>query len=195
MHGVLDSVTFPLLFQVFKPDRRLKPTDTYQTKPSIASHLVRTLVRARFAIELVLADALYGESGPFLQTLGELGIPYVVAIRQNHGMCSLPGQTFRANRWRRWVRTRSDGTIETRYIREVIYGRRRHIRYYYLTSDPEKLPMATTRFVMTNLPGEIRHELGNVYGVRTWIEYGFKHIKNELGSAHHRRTDYTAIER
>ncbi len=166
-YGVLDSVTFPLLFQVFKPDRRLKPTDTYHTKPSIASHLVRTLVRAGFAIELVLADALYGESGPFLQTLGELGIPYVVAIRQNHGMWLPPGQQVRANRWRRWERVFSDGTTETRYIREVIYGRRRHIRYYYLTSDPEKLPTATTRFVMTNLPGDLRRELANLYGLRT----------------------------
>jgi SRSO17 transposase len=41
--GVLDDVTVPLLFQVFKPDRRLKPDDTYQTKPSIASQLVRSL--------------------------------------------------------------------------------------------------------------------------------------------------------
>lgn len=48
---------------------------------------------------------------------------------------------------------------------------------------------------MTNLPGDLRHELGNLYGLRTWIEYGFKHIKNELGWADHRLTDYTAIER
>jgi hypothetical protein len=89
----------------------------------------------------------------------------------------------------------SDGSTETRYLREVIYGRRRRIRFYYLTSDPEKLPAATTRFVMTNLPGDVRHELGNLYGLRAWIEYGFKHIKNELGWADHRLTDYAAIER
>ena len=193
--GVLDAVTFPLLVQVFKPDRRLKPTDTYAPKPRIASHLVRTLVNAGFAIEVVLADALYGESGPFLQTLGELGIPYVVAIRQNHGMWLPPGQQVRANRWRRWERVFRDGSTETRYIREGIDGRRHRIRYYHLTSDPEKLPTATTRFGMTNLPGELRHDLGNVYGLRTWIEYGFKHIKNELGWADHRLTNTAAIER
>ena len=59
-HGVLDNVTFPLLFQGFKPDRRLKPDDTYHTKPTIARHLVRTLVQQGFAIDLVLADALCG---------------------------------------------------------------------------------------------------------------------------------------
>ena len=70
-YGVLGSLTFPLRFQVFKPDRRRKPDAAYQTKPSIASELVRTLVKAGFSIELVLADALYGERGPFLQTLKE----------------------------------------------------------------------------------------------------------------------------
>jgi SRSO17 transposase len=89
----------------------------------------------------------------------------------------------------------SDGTRETRYIREIIYGVRRPVRFYDLTSDPEKLPSATTRFVMTNLPGDLRHELGTIYGLRTWIEYGFKQIKNELGWADHRLTDYAAIER
>ena len=48
---------------------------------------------------------------------------------------------------------------------------------------------------MTNLPGDLRHDLGNLYGLRTWIEYRFKHIKNELGWADHRLTDYAAIER
>ena len=194
-YGVLDNVTFPLLFQVFKPDRRLKPDDTYQSKPSIASDLVRSLVQQGFAIDLVLADALYGESGPFIHTLTELGLPYVVAIRQNHGMLLPPGQHIRTNRWRPWERVLSDGTTETRYIREVIYGIRRPVRFYDLTSDPDKLPTATTRFVMTNLPGDLRQEVGNLYGLRTWIEYGFKQIKNELGWADHRLTDYTAIER
>jgi hypothetical protein len=48
---------------------------------------------------------------------------------------------------------------------------------------------------MTNLQGDLRHELGNLYGLRTWIEYGFKQIKNELGWTDHRLTNYTAIER
>lgn len=56
-YGVRDSITFPLLFQVFKPERRLKSADTYQSKPTIASQLVRTLVQQGFAIDLVLADA------------------------------------------------------------------------------------------------------------------------------------------
>ncbi len=169
-YGVLDNVTFPLLFQVFKPDRRLNPDDPSLSKPTIARQLVRTLVQQGFAIDLVLADALYGESGPFIQTLNELNLRYVVAIRQNHGMLLPPPPPVRPNRWRRWERVFSDGTRETRYMREVIYGVRRMVRFYDLTSDPDKLPTATTRFVMTNLQGNLWQELGNLYGLRTWIE-------------------------
>jgi hypothetical protein len=48
---------------------------------------------------------------------------------------------------------------------------------------------------VTNLDGDIRKDLGNIYGLRTWIEYGFKQIKNELGWADYRVTDYDHIER
>lgn len=67
-------------------------------------------------------------------------------------------QRVRVTRWRRWERVVSDGSTETRAIRDVLYGTRRRIRSYQLTSDPEKLPGATTRCVMTNLPGDLRHE-------------------------------------
>ena len=69
------------------------------------------------------------------------------------------------------------------------------MRYSPLTRDPDKLPAATTRFVMTNLTGNLRHTLGNCYGLRTWIEYGFQHIKQELGWADYRLTAYQDIER
>ena len=124
-YGVLDDATFPLLFQVFKPERRLKPDDTYLSKPTIARDLVRTLVQQGVVIDLVLVDALYGERGPFIQTVTDLGLPYVVAIRQHHGMLLPPGQRIRVTRWRTWERVLRDGTTETRYIREVIYGVRR----------------------------------------------------------------------
>jgi hypothetical protein len=48
---------------------------------------------------------------------------------------------------------------------------------------------------MTNLEDNIRKTVGNTYGLRTWIEYGFKHAKNELRWADFRVTDYPAIER
>jgi SRSO17 transposase len=48
---------------------------------------------------------------------------------------------------------------------------------------------------MTNLEGKIEKTIGNTYGLRTWIEYGLKQSKNELGWADYRVTDYASIER
>jgi SRSO17 transposase len=194
-YGVLDTITFPLRFQVFKPESQLKPKDTYQSKPTIAITLVKQIIADGFHVNLVLADALYGESGPFIQALEALKLPYVVAIRENHSVLMPSNQRVRSTRWRPFQRVFSDGSGETRYIREIVFGKRRRVRYYELTSDPEKLPAATTRFVMTNMEGDVRHTLGNHYGLRTWIEYGYKHLKYELGWADYRLTDYHDIER
>lgn len=187
-YGVLDNVTFPLCFQIFKPERRLKSSDTYLSKPTIAGQLVRQLVADGFKIKLVLVDALYGESGPFISILEEIKLPYVVAIRENHGVWMQRGERVRSTRWRPFQRVFSDGSEEQRFVREMVFGKRHHIRSYELTSDPEKLPTTTTRFVMTNLEDELRHSLGNFYGLRTWIEYGYKQIKNEFGWADYRLT-------
>ena len=48
---------------------------------------------------------------------------------------------------------------------------------------------------MTNLPGDIQKSVGNTYGLRTWIEYGFKQVKDELGWADYRLTEYSDIEK
>ena len=37
---------------------------------------------------------------------------------------------------------KGDGSEEQRFVREIVFGKRHHIRYYELTSDPEKLPEA-----------------------------------------------------
>lgn len=35
--------------------------------------------------------------------------------------------------------------------------------------SPEKISVAPTCVVMMSLPGELRHELGNHYRLRTWM--------------------------
>jgi len=193
-YGVLDALTFPLAFEVYKPQHRLKAGDVYHTKPQLAAALLRAVQQAGFAIELVLADSLYGESDSFLAALGDL--PFVVALHEDHGAWLLPGEHIRYTRWQPFLRTFSDGQTQQRYSREVIYARRGgSVRYFQLTTDPVTLPKATTWLLMTNLPGDLRASLGDHYGLRTWVEYGFKHIKNELGWADFRLTEYAAIAR
>jgi SRSO17 transposase len=194
-YGVLDSITFPLLFQIFKPERCLQPGDDYRSKPQIALELIRELQQRGFRFEVVLADRLYGESGAFIAELRKLELDFVVAIRDNHAVWMAPGSRIRYTRWRPFERTFSDGTTQQRYLCEIVFGKRGTVRYFQLTTDPATLPPATTCLVMTNLAGDIRKSVGNLYGLRTWIEYGFKHIKNELGWADYRLTDYASIER
>jgi SRSO17 transposase len=93
--GILDQITFPLLFKVFKPRPRLKPGDTYKTKPELAVELIQELQQWGFRFEVVLADSLYGESSNFVSTLEQLHLKFVVAIRSNHGVWLPPGQRVR----------------------------------------------------------------------------------------------------
>jgi len=193
--GVLGSTPFPLLFRIFKPESRLKAGDVSKSKPQLAIELVEELLALGFRFSVVLADSLYGESGEFISALHRHHLPYVVAIRSNHGVWMLPGQRIRQTRWRPFERIFADGTSQERFIRETIFGARQPVRYYQITTDPDTLPPETTWDLMTNLLGEIERTVGNTFGLRTWIEYGFKHAKDDLGWADYRLTDYAAIER
>ena len=48
---------------------------------------------------------------------------------------------------------------------------------------------------MSKYPDITPREVGNFYGLRTWVEYGLKQSKNELGWADFRLTHYPDIER
>jgi SRSO17 transposase len=194
-YGVLGTTTFPLLFRIFKPQTRLKADDIYKTKPQLAIEIIEELLALGFRFSVVLADSLYGDSGPFISALHRLRLQYVVAIRSNHGVWMLPGQRIRRTRWRPFERVFTDGTGQERFIRETIFGTRRSVRYYQITTDPETLPPETTWDLMTNQPGKIERTVGTTFGLRTWIEYGFKHAKDDLGWADYRVTDSAAIER
>ena len=195
-YGLLENITFPLSFAVYKPKERLKPSERYRTKPEIAAAMIETLCALGFQFNLVLADSLYGESSTtFVSILQKLELPYVLAIRSNHGVWLPQGQRVRLNRWRKYERTFSDGASETRYIREIIYGKRHLTRYWELTTDKETLPSASTWMVMTHLDSITYKEVGDLYGLRNWVEYGLKQSKNELGWADFRITHYVDIEK
>ncbi|QDZ41428.1 IS701 family transposase [Euhalothece natronophila Z-M001] len=194
-YGVYQDITFPLKFKVFKPKGTLKPGDKYQTKIELAIELIQELIDFGFNIDLVLADSLYGESSNFINTLTHYQLSYVVAIRSNHSVLLPPGQRVRANKWCQFTRTFSDNSSETRYIREIVYGKRRKITYWDLTTDPETLPSNGTSFVMTNLQGKVKKKLGDLYGLRTWVEYGFRQCKQELGWKDYRFTKFSEIEK
>jgi len=194
-YGVYSNITFPLITKIFKPKGALKEEDKYKTKIELASEIITELIDYGFNVELVLADSLYGEASKFIRTLEKYKLPYVVAIRSNHGVWMPSEQRVRANRWCKFERIFSNHKSETRYIREIIYGKRRAVTYWEITTDPETMPENTTSFVMTNIEGKIKKTLGNLYGLRTWVEYGFRQCKQELGWTDYRFTNFKDIEK
>lgn len=195
-YGLVEGMILPLCFEVYKPRERLKAADEYYTKPQIAAQMIRQLQTMGFQFELVLADSLYGESKTnFVNVLDELNLPYILAIRHNHGLWLPQDQEVYQEPWQAFERTFSNGTSETRYMREVIYGKRHLLQYWLLTTDPQTLPDNSTSFVMMAAPAVKLKEIGDKYGFRTWIEYGLKQSKDALGWADFRMTHYEQIEK
>lgn len=224
-YGVYCNITFPLIVKVFKPKGTLLSSDKYQTKIELAAEIITELIKEGFNIKLVLADSLYGEasaflspcvgkqlageSSQFLSSLAEHNLDYVVAIRNNHAVWLPSDQSVRANKWCKFERIFSNQKSETRYIKEIIHGKKRAITYWQITTDPEILPENSTTFVMTNLKGNLKKTIGDLYGLRTWtacfwadtlprkslVEYGFRQCKQELGWTDYRFTHFKDIER
>ena len=195
-YGYCEGMTFPLKFKIFKPKERLKEGDKYQTKPELGAEIVKELKEMGFKIKRVLADSLYGESDSnFISVVRELGIEYAVGIRSNHGVWLPKGQKVRANKWRAFKHIRWDRKEETRYIREIIYGKRRTIQYWQITTDKETVRDDSTWFVMTKIPHLKYKEVGEIYKVRAYVEQGFRNSKNELGWADFRLTKYADIQK
>jgi SRSO17 transposase len=91
--GLIDNMTFPLTFEIYKPKPRLHPGDVYRSQAEIAATMIRQIKQMGFEIELVLADSLYGESErTFLGCLEELKLSFIVAIIRNHGVWLPQGQ-------------------------------------------------------------------------------------------------------
>jgi len=195
-YGVIESMTFPLSFEVYKPRERLKPEDKYQSKVQIAAAMMRELQAVGFKFELVLADSLYGESNSnFISVLTQLKLSFVVAIRSNHGVWLPANARVRYNKWRKFDRRFSDGKTEVRSMREIVYGQRGQRRYWQISTDPITLPESSTWWVMTQVPNITYKQVGNLFGLRTWVEYGLKQSKDELGWADFRLTHYQHIQK
>jgi SRSO17 transposase len=195
-YGLWRGITFPLIAEVYKPREKLKEEDDYKSKPQIGGEIIKKLREMGFKIKLVLADSEYGESEEnFVSILNKEKLNFVLAIRSNHGVWLPSGQRVRYNKWREFERVFSTGKTEERYVREIIFGKKREIRYWQVTDNKETLPDNSTWYIMTKVPGIKYKEVGNLYGLRNWVEYGLKQSKNELGWADFRVTDYSRIER
>lgn len=101
--------------------------------------------------------------------------------------------------WTPVVRRFRDGHAETWWAAELTfgpYGPDRPRRVVVATTDPAALPPLTTWYLATNLPRPgAPHadeaafapadlaEIVRLYGLRNWVEQGYKQLKQELGWA------------
>lgn len=103
--------------------------------------------------------------------------------------------------WTAVVRRFHDGHKETWWAVDLqlggSYGPERTHRLVVATSDPRSLPQASTWYLVTNLPlpataRALEHpalpaadlpEVVRLYGLRQWVEQGYKQVKQELGWA------------
>jgi SRSO17 transposase len=79
-------------------------------------------------------------------------------------------QRVRANKWCKFERIFSDGKSENRYVREIIYGKKRAVIYGETITDSETMLPNSTSFVKTNFKGKLKKIVGNLYELKTWVE-------------------------
>jgi len=114
-------------------------------------------------------------------------------------------------RWTKAVRRFRDGHSEGWWALEVEagpYGTERAKRALVVTTDPATLPDLTTWYLTTNLPApgsgrddESAHapasvaEVVRLYGLRMWVEQGYKQVKHVLGWSGYQVRSDVAIRR
>jgi len=124
------------------------------------------------------------------------------------GQAHTPEDAARQLRWRGpahpgdWTpvkRRFRDGHTDTWYAADLTfsgYGPERLVRLVVATTDPATLPAISTWYLTTNLPrpGSPRAadspsapadlaEVVRLYGLRNWVEQGYRQVKQELGWA------------
>src|SRR5437868_7291874 len=113
--------------------------------------------------------------------------------------------------WRPVTRTFRDGHAETWWAAGATlgwWGPDGTRRLVVATADPAALPGKATWYLVTNLPrpggpreADSDHpaaslaEIVRLYGIRNWIEQGYKQVKDELGWADFQVRSDTAIRR
>ena len=192
-----------------------KADPALRTKPQIALELVDRAVAEGWPFRVVVADCLYGEHHGFTGGLTQRGVPYVVALKPSHAWWA-PVEAIGAvwevaaagggvgpeqpGDWLPVERTFRDGHTTIWWALEGIagpYGPERTRRLVIATPDPAALPEPATWYLETTLPHQQADlaEVVRLYGLRTWVEQQYKHIKGSLGWSQDQVRSDVAIRR
>ena len=181
----------------------------FRTKPQLAVELVEAARQAGIRFRAVVADCFYGDNPGFTEALLAAKVAFVLALKPRKGTWApveaahTPTEAAgeldwqgprRPGRWRRIQRRFRDGHTETWWAADAQlggWGPDRRLRLVVATTDPAKLPGHTSWYLLTNLPRPASRraqqanlaEVVRLYGLRNWVEQGYKQVKSELGWA------------
>jgi hypothetical protein len=193
----------------------------FRTKPQLAVELVQAAQRAGVRFRAVVADCAYGDNPGFTDALLAAGVSFVLALKPRKGTWAPAEQAHtpveaaselgwqsptRPGRWRRVTRRFRDGHTETWWAADATlggWGPDRRLRLVAATTDPARLPGHSSWYLLTNLPRPTGRraqqanlaEVVRLYGLRNWVEQGYKQVKGELGWADFQVRSDRAIRR
>jgi DDE superfamily endonuclease len=212
-----ERVHYPLHVVPSTPAARLPvgPKDpALRTKPQLAVDLVRRAREAGVSFRAVVADCIYGENATFEGSLWGAQLPYVLAVRPSRGSwgpeaaAHTPQEAAQEVPWTSPEEPGGWTAVERRFrdghratwwaadLERAGYGPSRHTRLVAATSEPATRPVASTWYLLTNLPHpeqapatEVARpaadlaEIVRLYGLRQWVEQGYTQVKGALGWA------------
>jgi hypothetical protein len=207
-----ERIYWPVHVVPYTPASRLPGGErdpAFRTKPQLAVELVQAARAAGIAFRAVVADCAYGDNPGFTQALGAARVPLVLALKPRRGswapaeLAHTPVEAAeelgwrgpsRPGRWRRVQRRFRDGHTETWWAADAQlggWGPDRPHRLVVATTDPASLPGHSTWYLLTNLPRPASRrtqqaqlsKIVGLYGLRNWVEQGYKQVKGELGWA------------
>ncbi len=215
---------WPLHLVPYTPASRLPKGKTdpgFRTKPRLAAELVAAAQQAGIPFRAVVADCFYGDNIGFVEALGRLKVRFVLALKPRKGTWAPAeaahtpveaarelgwGGPRRPGPWRRIRRRFRDGHTETWWAADAVlggWGPQGPHRLVVATTDPATLPKLTTWYLLCNLPRPAARraqqaqlaEIVGLYGLRNWVEQGYKQVKDELGWADFQVRSDRAIRR
>jgi DDE superfamily endonuclease len=219
-----ERVYWPVHAVPYTPASRLPGGERdpgFRTKPQLAVELVQAARAAGIGFQAVVADCFYGDNPGFTDALVAAKVPFVLAIKPRRGTWAPADQAHtpveaagelgwrspnRPGRWRRIQRRFRDGHSETWWAADAQlggWGPERRLRLVVASTDPARLPGHSSWYLLTNLPRPTSRraqqanlaEVVRLYGLRNWVEQGYKQVKGELGWADFQVRSDRAIRR
>src|SRR6266550_4001143 len=189
-----ERLYYPVHAVPYTPARHFakgKTDPAFRTKLAIGADLAVKAQGAGFTFRAVAADSAYGDQDGFRGELAEAGLPFVMALKPRRGTWAYGPEAH----------TPADARLGW-------WGPDDIRRLVVATADPGTLPAKATWYLVTNLPrpggpreADSPHpaaglaEITRIYGIRHWVEQGYKQVKDELGWADFQVRSDTAIRR